>query len=146
MIVLDTNVVSELMKPAPDPAVAEWGRAAGDQLYVTAITIGEIFHGLERLPAGARRTRLEASAEALFTDFSDFVLAYDVTAARHYGSLVAIRERLGRPMSTEDAQIAAICKSHHMSCATRNTTDFEDVGIDLVNPWDSPASRRPGDA
>ncbi|WP_152364093.1 type II toxin-antitoxin system VapC family toxin [Microlunatus speluncae] len=135
MIVLDTNVVSELMKPAPDPKVVTWVRAAEEPQFVTTITIGEIVYGLERLPGGRRRSFLEAAAEELFDDFREFVLGFDATAARRYGALVAARERLGRPISTEDAQIAAICQAAEMACATRNTGDFDDLGLRLIDPW-----------
>lgn len=135
MIVLDTNVVSELMKTTPDPTVAAWVRTTDDQFFVTTITIGEIFYGLERLPKGRRRSLLEATAEDVFDDLREFVLVFDSAAARLFGALVAARERLGRPISTEDAQIAAICLTSDMICATRNTADFEALNLRLIDPW-----------
>lgn len=137
MIVLDTNVVSELMKSHPDPVVADWVRATDDQFFITTITIGEIFYGLERLPKGRRRSRLQAVAEEVFDDFGEFVLPFEAGAARRYGALVADRERRGKPISTEDAQIAAICQSTGLDCATRNTGDFDDLDLRLIDPWES---------
>ncbi|MFC7621908.1 type II toxin-antitoxin system VapC family toxin [Microlunatus sp. GCM10028923] len=140
MIILDTNVVSELMKPIPDLGVAEWVRREQRQFYVTTITVAEVFYGLERLPAGRRRRHLEETAEDLFEDFAEFILPFDFAAGRGYGRLVATREARGRPISTEDAQIAAICLTAGMACATRNTGDFEGIGVELINPWEEGSS------
>jgi toxin FitB len=138
MILLDTNVVSELMRPAPEPKVLEWLNAqpAAD-VWISAVTVGEIQLGIALLPEGQRRDRLAGVAEAMFQeDFSDRCLSYDMLAAAQYGQIVAIRSRLGRPTSVEDAQIAAIARSGRLTLATRNTKDFSDIEeLALANPW-----------
>lgn len=134
MIVIDTNVVSEMMRPDPDDRVSRWIETAG-RLHTTAITLAEIDYGIARLPQGVRRERLAATAAVTFADFSDMVLPFDAMAARRYGAIVSGREGLGRPVSTADAQIAAICASRGATLATRNTADFEATGISLYNPW-----------
>lgn len=136
MIVLDTNVVSELMRAEPDPRVLKWSYAQPEeQLFLTAVTVAEVSYGIARLAGGKRKRKLALTAGALFADFFDFTLPFDAEAAGHYGALVARRERAGRPIGTEDGQIAAICKLHGASLATRNTTDFEQTGVAVVNPW-----------
>ncbi|MGH8675785.1 MAG: type II toxin-antitoxin system VapC family toxin, partial [Burkholderiales bacterium] len=113
MIVLDTNVVSELMKSSPDESVVRW--ATGEpatSLYTTSITLAEILHGILLLPAGKRRAGLEAAAEAMFReDFAGRVLAFGADAARPYARIAADRRRAGRPIAHFDAQIAAIARS-----------------------------------
>ena len=141
MIVVDTNVVSELMRPAPSPAVEAWVRArSGGELYTTSITVAEIGYGIERLPYGARRTRLKTTAQQLFSVFAEHVLAFDAVAAELYGAIVYGRERLGAPIDGFDAQIAAICGVHSATLATRNVKDFDGTGIDVVDPWRDDAS------
>lgn len=139
MIVLDTNVVSELMKSAPADAVARW---VADQLattlYTTSITQAEILHGIMLLPAGRRRGALEAAAEAMFDeDFGGRVLPFGGEAARAYAQIAAQRRRSGRPISHFDAQIAAIARSARAPVATRNVSDYEGCGIKVLNPWDA---------
>ena len=137
MIVLDTNVVSELMRPAPHQQVVVWtDRQPVSEVFITAITLAELWYGIGRLPAGRRRTELaEVFEEMLTEDFEHRVLDFDRVAAAHYADLVVGRERIGRPISMADAQIAAICRSHGAAVATRNVDDFADVGIDVANPW-----------
>ncbi len=136
MIILDTNVVSELMRPAGDPRVLSWMRGTGDQdLATTTITVAEIEYGLARLPDGSRADALRAAAAGLWESFATTVLPFDVAAARSYGSLIAARERAGRPTSAFDAQIAAIAKSHKAKVATRNVADFQGMGLKLIDPW-----------
>jgi predicted nucleic acid-binding protein len=136
VIVVDTNVASELMKPDPAPLVRDWVRGRRvDELYTTAITVAEILYGIQRLPTGRRRDQLEAIADELFATFPDQVLGFDATAARHYAAIVAGRERLGHPIDGFDAQIASICHAHGASLATRNVKDFRDVGLDVIDPW-----------
>ena len=136
MIVLDTNVVSELMKPAGAPAVRDWVRAhPGRELCTTAITLAEIRYGIERLPAGRRKDLLGRIAEDLFSAFSEQVLAFDAASTRHYAEIVTRRERAGRPIDALDAQIAAICRNADATLATRNVRDFEDTRIDVLDPW-----------
>lgn len=136
MIVLDTNVASELIRATPDPALARWWRNQSQpELHTTVITVAEIEYGIERLPDGKRRAELRAAAERTFTAFTDRVLAFDQAAAQRYGRILAERERSGRPIQTFDAQIAAICLARGLPLATRNTTDFDDLGLVLINPW-----------
>ncbi|HEX3828492.1 MAG TPA: type II toxin-antitoxin system VapC family toxin [Sporichthyaceae bacterium] len=134
MIVLDTNVLSEMMRAKPDPAVLAWVEAAGE-LHTTALTLAEVDYGIARLASGRRKERLAAAASSLFTEFRDLVLPFDTAAARRYGVIVTVRERAGRPISTVDAQIAAICVSRRAALATRNTADFDDTGIRIIDPW-----------
>lgn len=139
VIVLDTNVVSELMHTAPEPAVLRWFRGqVSQELVVTAITIAEILYGIEILPAGKRRDALHAGAQKMFgVVLADRTAPFDDSAARIFPVIVAERRRLGRPIEKMDAQIAAIARSRAATLATRNIEDFEDCGLGLVNPWQS---------
>jgi toxin FitB len=137
LIVIDTNVISELTRPAPEPEVLAWldSLAVGD-VATTAITAAELFYGVARLPEGRRQTELaEAVSGLLSDDFDGRVLPFDQVAAGRYADVVSRRERLGRPVGIADAQIAAICSAVGATLATRNITDFEDTGIELFNPW-----------
>jgi predicted nucleic acid-binding protein len=134
VIVIDTNIISEMMSDAPDRKVDAWIEGAG-RLHTTAVTLAEIDYGIARLPKGRRRDRLAATAAAVFADFDDVILPFDTRAARRYGVIVAGRESAGRPIATADAQIAAICASRGATLATRNTADFDATDISLVNPW-----------
>lgn len=137
MIILDTNVVSELMKPSPHAAVTNWlGRQPRHDLSTTSITKAEILYGIARLPDGRRKTGLAADAERMFRD--DFPLplfAFDDAAAGRYAGILDARRRAGRPMTTLDAQIAAIALAANAAVATRNVSDFEGCGLNLVDPW-----------
>lgn len=137
MMVWDTNVVSELMRPAPSERVVEWtDRQPVDEVFITAITVAELLYGIGRLPTGRRRSELsELFGDMITQDFEQRVLAFDGVAAAHYADIVVERERIGRPISMADAQIAAICRSHDATVATGNVDDFADVGVDVVNPW-----------
>ncbi len=139
MIVLDTNVVSELMRKAPEPRVVSWvDRFSVSDVLVTAVTAAELKYGVARLPKGRRKRELQAKIEGLLTeDFEDQILPFDAPAATHYAEIVASRERAGRPISMADAQIAAICRNWSAGLATRNVDDFVDAGVDAVNPWDA---------
>jgi predicted nucleic acid-binding protein len=138
MILLDTNVVSELMRPAPESRVLEWldAQPSADVL-ISAVTVGEIRLGIALLPDGQRKERLADLAEAMFQeDFSHRCVSYDMPAAAEYAAIVAARTRLGRPISVEDAQIAAMARAGNLTLATRNTKDFSDIEeLPLVNPW-----------
>ncbi len=140
MIVIDTNVTSELMRPSPSPAVTDWVRArSASELYTTSITLAEVRYGIERLPDGRRKDLLRSAAQDVFSAYADHVLAFDATAAVEYAAIVSSRERDGAPIDGFDAQIAAICRGHSATLATRNVKDFHDTGIDFTNPWhDSP--------
>lgn len=135
MIILDTNVVSDLMRGGSAP-VAQWlSTVAGPDLHTTAITRAEIAYGIARLPAGRRRDDLERAAGQLFTDIADRTVSFDTAAADRYGPLVAERERTGRPISVPDAQIASIALVWRASVATRNVGDFENCGVRVIDPW-----------
>ena len=136
MIVLDTNVTSELMKPSPSPVVTAWVRARNaTELYTTSITLAAVRYGIERLPDGRRKEVLRGAAEDVFSAFADHVLAFDAAAAVDYAEIVISRDRAGAPIDGFDAQIAAICRAQAATLATRNVKDFDDTGIDVTNPW-----------
>lgn len=134
MIVIDTNIISEMMRDEPDRKVIAWTETVG-RLHTTAVTLAEIDYGMARLPDGRRQGRLTATATRVFADFDDVILPFDARAARRYAGIVAGRESAGRPIATADAQIAAICASRAATLASRNTDDFEATGISLLNPW-----------
>ncbi len=138
MIVLDTNVVSELMRHAPEAGVARWvDRFPAENVFVTAVTAAELRYGVARLPAGRRKRELFAKVDGLLAeDFQDQVLPFDGLAATHYAEIVAARERAGRPISMADAQTAAICRNWSADLATRNVNDFLDTGVHVLNPWE----------
>jgi predicted nucleic acid-binding protein len=137
VIVLDTNVVSELMRTDPDRQVIAWvDRLVSSDTYLTAVTAAELHHGVALLPDGRRRTRLARKVQDLIReDFAQRILAFDVIAAVHYGDIAAHRSGRGRPISHADAQIASVCRSHGATIATRNVADFDDTGLSIVNPW-----------
>ncbi len=139
MILIDTNVISELMRGAPSAAVLSWfaGHDAGE-LFLTAITEAELRTGAAILPAGQRRDRLVAAINAMVDqDFAGRVLPFDSNAARSYAAIAAERRAAGRPIMEADCQIAAIARSHKAAVATRNVSYFEGCGIDVINPWDA---------
>jgi len=134
---LDTNVVSELMRESPEPAVARWvsGHPVED-LFLSAVSEAELRYGAAILPLGRRRETLFFKIEAMLSDaFEDRVLPFDSAAARAYGHIAAARRSAGRPVASADCQIAAIATARRMRLATRNVRDFEDMGIDIVDPW-----------
>jgi len=137
MIILDTNIISELMKATPDNTVFNWANAqTRGSLSVTATSIGEITYGLQLLPLGARKLTLEKAFDLLLKKvFLGKCIEFDLIAADTYGQLLANRKKTGKPMSVCDAQIAAIALSHQATLATRNTADFSDCYLDLVNPF-----------
>jgi toxin FitB len=138
MIVLDTNVVSELMRPEPSPHVAAWVRRRDRrELRMASITLAEIRYGIARLPDGRRKQVLLDTADDIFRAFSEQVLPVDEAAAEHYSIVASARERAGRPISGFDALIAAVCRSRTAALATRHLTDFDGTGIEVVNPWNS---------
>jgi predicted nucleic acid-binding protein len=137
VIVLDTNVLSELMRPAPSRRVVAWlDLLPGPSLFTTCVTQAEIWYGVFVLPAGRRRTAIEAVVSTLFDqDFVGRILAFDSDAALLFARIAADRRRTGRPISQSDAEIAAIARSRGATLATRNTSDFEGCGIRLIDPW-----------
>ena len=134
---LDTNVVSELIRKSPEPAVTGW--ASGhlvEDLFFSAVSEAELRYGVGILPVGRRRDTLLFEIEAMLRDaFEDRVLPFDSDAARAYGHIAAGRRSAGRPVSPADCQIAAIAASRRMTVATRNVRDFEGMGIEVVDPW-----------
>jgi len=135
MIALDTNVVSELMRATPDDRVMRWLDAqAPDTLVITSVTVAELLYGIARLPAGRKRTQLEAAlAETIEEEFT--ILPFDEAAAVDYATIVASQELRGRKVSMADAMIAATCMTAGATLATRNTKDFDPLGIELIDPW-----------
>ena len=142
-IVLDTNVVSELLRPAPATQVEAWLSAQdGAKVYFTTVGEAELRHGVAILPAGQRRTALTKAIEGILEeDFRDRILPYDRDAAGAYAVIAAARRAAGRPISQFDCQIAAIARAHGASVATRNTADYEGSGIALIDPWDKAGTR-----
>lgn len=135
-IVLDTNVVSELMRTSPDAYVEGWVRDVPPTVvYTTAVTLAEVRFGIARLPAGRRRDLLVEAANDVFGAFADRVLPFDAPAAAHYADVVVRRQHAGAPIAGFDAQIAAICRSRGAALATRNTDDFSGLDLDLIDPW-----------
>ena len=139
MIILDTNVLSELMKSQPDPAVAEWVDAQPEpELFTTSITEAEIFLGVELLSIRKRRDVLLAAAERVFAvDFEGRILGFESESARAFSRISAHRRRLGKPISQANAQIAAIAQVRRAKVATRDIADFRDCGVEILNPWDA---------
>jgi predicted nucleic acid-binding protein len=137
VIVLDTNVVSELLRATPSPELSGWlDRLPSSAAYITAITAGELHYGAVRLPAGRRRDRLvEQIDDVVRSGFAHRVLVLDTVAARHGAECRAERAAMGRPVHDSDAQIAGICRSRGAALATRNVRDFEGLGIELIDPW-----------
>ncbi|HEX5308350.1 MAG TPA: type II toxin-antitoxin system VapC family toxin [Solirubrobacteraceae bacterium] len=137
MILLDTNVLSELVRPQPDRGVLDWLDVLdANEVATSAITVAELLYGVARLPEGRRKQQLRAAiGELIDKDMAGRVHSFDALAARHCADILDKRERMGRPMSAADAQIAAICRTLAATLATRNTSDFEDAGIELLNPW-----------
>ena len=144
MILLDTNVLSELMRPTPSPAVESWmGSQPAAGVFISAITEAELRYGLALLPESRRQKRLVAQAEAMLAeDFAGRILPFDSPAASAYARIAAARRLSGRRISQADAQIAAIAASRGASLATRNVADFVDCGIDIVDPWNDGSRRR----
>lgn len=137
MIVLDTNVISELMREKPHSAVINWISAhPATDLALTTITIAEIKRGLTRLPEGKRRRLLERNFSAFVTDaFDGRILPFDEAAAHWFGEIAAKREQTGFNTDAVDLMIAAVVRAHDAAVATRNTHDFEGCGIEVINPW-----------
>lgn len=138
MIILDTIVVTELMRPAPEAHVLRWfGNQAAEDLYVTAVTMAEILYGIGLISTSRRRDTVRAGAEKMFEAvFADRILTFEDRAARAFSQIASSRRRQGKPMTEFDAQIAAIARVHGATLATRNPYVFEACGVRLVNPWE----------
>lgn len=137
MIVLDTNVVSELLREARSPAVVHWvNQLPASATFITAITKAELLYGVGLMPAGRRRNELEqAIAMVLGRHFAGRVLPFDSEAAEHFPRIVLRRRGVGRPIEQPDAQIASIALAQGAELATRNVRDFSDTGLTLIDPW-----------
>jgi predicted nucleic acid-binding protein len=141
VIILDTNVISELTRRAPDDGVISWlDSLPTAEVATTAVTAAELLYGVARLPSGRRKTELATAVRDLLgQDFQDRILPFDEPAADRYAEIVTGREQRGRPIGVADAEIAAICRTADAVLATRNVSDFEETGIELINPWKLPA-------
>jgi toxin FitB len=137
MILLDTNVLSELMRAKPDPKVLAWVDAQpASQLLICSTTVAEILYGIARMPDGKRKQDLLDMASAMFDeDFAGNILPFDADAAVHYAEIAAESEARGRVVDMADAQIAAIGRLHDAVIATRNTRHFQSLGVTLIDPW-----------
>jgi len=137
VIVIDTNVLSELMRPRPDPTVVVWvDRQPRATLYTTSVNKAEILYGITALPSGRRRAGLAETAEAMFAvDFAGRVLPFDTDAAARYAEIVVARRRAGNPIEAFDAQIAATALVAGAAVATRDVAGFDGCGLNVINPW-----------
>lgn len=137
MIVLDTNVISEIFRPTPEDRVVEWLESLTGDVALTSVTLAELLAGVRRLPRGRRKDALSGRIEAALEPYrgSRSVLPFDDLAADRYADVLVAREAAGSAISTADAQIAAICLAHGATCATRNVKDFAHTGVELVDPW-----------
>jgi predicted nucleic acid-binding protein len=138
MIVLDTNVVSEAMKPEPHPNVRAWlNKQAADTLYLSSVTLAELLFGIRALPAGKRKEMLALALDGLMELFKDRVLPFDVDAARHYADLAVIAKAAGRGFPTADGYIAAITVSRKFIVASRDIGPYQAAGVAVIDPWKS---------
>lgn len=137
MILLDTNVVSELMKDAPDPAVDRWYLSNEEETWLPSVALGELSFGIARLAVGAKRRKLEERLTELRLRYASRTLAFGPSAAMLYGPMLAASIASGRTMSLPDAQIAAMAIDQGARVASRDTRDFEPSGCELVNPWEA---------
>ena len=137
MFVIDTNVASELMRPAPTPVVSAWvAERDAQEMYLTAVTEAELRYGVAIMPVGRRRNALAAALTRwLSLGFAERILPFDSAAARAYAEIGAARRRAGRPIGEADCQIAAVSRSRTAVLVTRNVRDFEGTGVDVVDPW-----------
>lgn len=137
MIVLDTNVVSEPLKPQPEPRVGRWMQSVPEErLHLTATVVAEIGQGIAMLPPGRRRIQLQDALDLMIAEeYPGRVLPFDLDAARVFALVIERRTALGKPICAEDAQIAAVCLMHDATLATRNTRDFDGLGLMLIDPW-----------
>lgn len=142
MILLDTNIVSELLRKAPEPKVEAWLAAQeGADVYLSAVTEAELRLGVAVMPPGRRRTAIAGVMDGILQeDFRGRILPFDSPAAAAYAAIAADRRAAGRPIRQFDCQIAAIARSNGAAVATRNVRDFEGCRIDIIDPWQSPLS------
>jgi len=136
MIVLDTNVVSEAMKPEPDPAVRAWlNEQVAETLYLSSVTLAELLFGIGALPDGRRKKGLAETLDGLLALFGDRVLMFDTEAARHYADLAVKARTAGKGFPTPDGYIGSIAAAKGFIVATRDTSPFEAAGLAVINPW-----------
>lgn len=137
MIVLDTNVISEIFRPRPETRVLAWLETLTDDVAITAITLAKLLAGVRRLSDGRRKVSLETAIDDAIQPYRDTrsLLAFDEAAAGEYSEVLVARERAGLPIGMADAQVAAICRVHRAVCATRNTKDFAHTEVKLVDSW-----------
>jgi predicted nucleic acid-binding protein len=136
VILLDTNVISEAMKPTPDDTVRAWlDEQAAETLYLSSVTIAELLYGIGALPAGKRQDRLTEALDGLMELFADRVLPFDIAAARRYADLAVKARAAGKGFPTPDGYIAAIAASRGFTVATRDTSAFDAAGVAVINPW-----------
>ncbi|HMD86883.1 MAG TPA: type II toxin-antitoxin system VapC family toxin [Terriglobia bacterium] len=148
MILLDTNVISEPMRPNPDPKVLAWLDAqAAESLYLATVSLAELLLGIERLPAGKRRKALAAALhEQIIALFGKRIVPFDLDAAETYAQIVTRARRHGHPIAVADAQIAAIAASRQLTVATRDEAPFQAAGVPAINPWTASIEGRWGGA
>lgn len=137
MVILDTNVVSELLRATPAPAVAAWVAGLdGSDTYLTAISEAELRYGVAIMASGKRSSLLAKAVDGMLReDFRGRILPFDSAAADQYARIGAARKAAGRPISQFDCQIAAVARAHGAAIATRNTDDFADCGVEVIDPW-----------
>jgi predicted nucleic acid-binding protein len=137
MIILDTNVISEIMRPKPEPRVMTWLRKQPlSVLGTTAVTVAEIRYGLGRMPKGQRQRQLQERFQSFLSRaFQDRIYAFDFAAAEAYSIIVVEREKAGQPVEAFDAMIAAIAQANELRVATRDVSGFEGCGVPVINPW-----------
>lgn len=141
MIVLDTNVVSEAMKPESHPAVRAWLDAqAAETLYLSSVTLAELLFGIGALPDGRRKNALTQTLDGLLELFGERVLAFDTDAARHYAELAVTARSAGKSFPTPDGYIAAIATARGFAVATRDVSPFRAAGVNVINPWEAKSS------
>lgn len=136
MIILDTNVCSELLKPTPNHVVVAWIRSLKEIPRLTVISRAELLSGVALLPDGERKDRLNRGIKRVLAPLGD-CLPVNSIAADYYATIIAKRHRVGRPISGFDALIAAIVKVHNATLATRNVKDFQDLDLEIINPWET---------
>jgi len=136
MILLDTNVVSEAMKPEPHPAVRAWlDEQAAETIYLSSVTLAELLFGIGALPAGRRKRAMSVALDGLLELFGNRVLAFDTDSARHYAELAVAARAAGKGFPTPDGYIAAIAAAHRFTVVTRDVAPFEAAGLKVIDPW-----------
>jgi toxin FitB len=135
MILVDTNIWSELVRPLPEPRVVAWEAANAEELWLSSVVVGEFLSGVEMMPEGRRKQRLRATYEEVIEIYAERIVGFDLAAALLYAEVLAEQERRGRNPGTADTQIAATALALDMALATRNTRHLQGLGIDLIDPW-----------